>query len=438
MKIYTSNFPMRGSVDGAVVIFVNLVALVLVAAGIAFDSMGIAVGIALGVLGAYFCAVKPLECGVTLLIAGPILLSSFRISSLTADNVAVIFGIVCLAVWGASGGSFRFTGTSFLPLLIAVSIVLSGLVNGTPFLQASIRFVSLALLASVLPAVNTVKILGLLRIVLSVGIVSIISQSFFGFPAPFYDADGSIRYGGLMGHPNFASYVVGAFIVFALSRKSLNRIDLVISLAGLYAMLLAASQTALLIVAVLCFVALVRFPGRLVSASIVAFGVIGVMGSTFLVRVAPFIESKDLASSESGLWRLNQWQAALNLVEQPNLFGIGWQQTKVLIGDGLGAHSAYVSAYVELGVVGSLLVLAGLMLVVKSVYRILPAAMVWVYFILCSVTDPVLFYPSCLCVGIVLTAIALNKDLGNVRISSDLNSNAGGNCRSREDVSTNS
>lgn len=389
----------------SVVVIGNIGAVAIIVLANVIGSMWLAPALVLGIICGYVGLSKPLEVGVGLMVAGPVLLSTIRVSSLTGDNVAVLLGCGYVLVWMLRANSVRVTALVVFPSAIAFAVVLSGLVNGVPYLQVGVRFASLALLTLVAPFLHRNILENIIRVTLLIGVASIFMQVATRFVQPFYDADGSVRYGGLMGHPNFGSYLLGSYIIYILARRSVSKTGALICTLGLLAMLLAASQTALIFLAVVGGVVLLRYPIRLFAAFVLVSSGIAVLGSTFLDRVMPFLESGSLASSSSGSWRLSQWQAALKLVDPPNFFGIGWQQTKVLIGDGLGAHSGYVTAYVELGLVGCIVVGFGLLRIIVAVRRSWPVLCVWFYILLCSLTDPVIFYPSCICLALALSVI---------------------------------
>ncbi|MDI9926236.1 O-antigen ligase family protein [Rhodococcus sp. IEGM 1341] len=398
-----------GTVSTALTLLIgNIFAIAVIAFASLVGFMWLAPAIVAAVVICIWGLTRPLEFGVGLMIVGPVLLSTIRISSLTGDNIAVLLGCCYLLFWITRTRGVRFSALMVLPCTIALAVVISGLVNDVPFLQVGVRFSSLILLTLCAPFVRRGVLMRIIRIVLLVGIFSIFLQTATRFIQPFYDADGSVRYGGLMGHPNFGSYLIGSYIIYIMVGKRLSKVDISICVLGLIAMLLAASQTALLVLAAIGVLILLRQPVRLLIAGGLVASAVAILGSTFLDRVLPFLESGSLASSSSGSWRLSQWQSALNLVEFPNLFGIGWQQTKVQIGDGLGAHSGYVTAYVELGLVGCVFVAFGLFFVFVATKRSTGALFLWLYILICSVTDPVVFYPSCIALALLISIVDWN------------------------------
>ncbi|WP_155828386.1 O-antigen ligase family protein [Gordonia polyisoprenivorans] len=348
----------------------------------------------------------PFAIALLLLLAGPVLFSVVDLGPLTLDNAVVVLGsLIALSALWLRGGLPWLRGVFALflyPVMIAVSVVLSGFANGVPWVVPVFRFVSLALTVLVAARCSGRVRFAIVRLVLAIGVLSVLVQPIVGFPDAFSDFDGSVRFGGLFGHPNFASYVIGSFIVFSVAGKSWRTLDVLLCCAGAVAMLLASSQTAILVLVAALSVALIRYPVRAFICFVGAFVVVIMVGGTFTSRIAPLMNTWSFSSSKSGSWRVGQWQSSLDLARGWNPFGVGWQQTKVLLPDGLGVHSGFVGTYVELGLFGCFVVSMALCQLMFRLRSSTPALLVWIYLTLCAVTDPSVFYPSCVAVGLCL------------------------------------
>lgn len=203
-----------------------------------------------------------------------------------------------------------------------------------------------------------------------------------------------LRYGGLMGHPNFAAYDMLAAVVarFSDTRKLTVRHGVMLVLL-VAATLLTGSRTALIGAGVAIVLAVVITPGRFTWVLSVAW-LVPIAGGTVLARFAVLTSGSAGGSSDTS-WRLDQWQSALALPHAPfYVKGIGYNRTEELLTNGLAVHSGYVQVLVELGLIG-VLGLAAMVVVAARDAR--ANKLLWptlAYMLIVTSTDPGLLYPS--------------------------------------------
>lgn len=350
-----------------------------------------------------------LEVSLVLLISGPVLLSTIPVGSFTLDNLSTAVGIA-LACW-ASLVRFRLpsVGASAFPLSLAIAVAITTASLGASDIAGVLRFVGIGLAAWAAFQLEVEKP-GYPRIVLSliltIGALSVIAQPTIGFPTPFIDreGDGGFRFGGLLGHPNFAAYVFAVGALWLLARKRTGarywvQIGLLVA-----AMLVTGSRTAFLLFVGAAVILLVNDLRRaaLIAVALLLFAF--TIGTTMVTRIEALLTSSG-SQANSGTWRVEQWQRALDMRAGYELFGIGWQRIEELTPNGLGAHSGYVQLLVELGLVGAVITSAGLVIAVASTVRSRLSAIVWLYILGASTTDPVFLYPSVAVVAVVVLAL---------------------------------
>lgn len=204
-----------------------------------------------------------------------------------------------------------------------------------------------------------------------------------------------LRYGGLMGHPNFASYDMLAAVVarFSDTRKLTFRHSVMLLLL-VAATLLTGSRTALIGAGLAVILAVVIRPGRFSWVLSVAW-LVPLAGGTVLARFALLIGGSNGQGGGDTSWRLDQWKSALALPHAPFFVkGIGYNRTEELLANGLAVHSGYVQVLVELGLLG-VIGLAAIVLVAARDAR--GNKLLWptvLYMVVVTTTDPGLLYPS--------------------------------------------
>lgn len=353
------------------------------------------------------------------LLAGPCLGSKFALGGLTLDNWLTFAGAGLIVLLGAIRGQIPAARLSILPATLAFAITLSGLANGTPFLQAVIRYVAIATVPYAIMSlgVSTKAIHRIAGIVVGIGALSVLIQPWTSIVPPYVDPDtGVIRFGGLFGHPNFAACVMGLTLLYVLARgaRSVWSWGVILSLAAL--MFLTGSLGALAATAVSAGLLLVRRPLVLIAVACATF-VFYVTAGTVLSTRIDFLTGSG-SQQNSLTWRADRWAAALHLAPSPNIFGIGWEEVAAAVGG--PAHSTFIAVYVELGLVGSILLLVALAVTASVQNRTAFGLVALAFIVLSSITDPVAYYPSTMTMWLALSALALRErrhglDHGNHR-----------------------
>lgn len=355
----------------------------------------------------------PQPVALLLLLVGPLLTSTFKLGTVSLDNVMVIAGLGLVAILALIRRQLPFNRWSVLPLVLAAAIFVTGNLNGSPNWEACLRFISLAAVpwvASDSPRSSAANLRIFLGI-MTVGALTVFSQPLIGYPHPFKDTENTgLRYGGLFGHPNFAAYALSLSILYVLSQK-LNtwRVGYLLMAGG--AVLTTGSITATMMLFGAAGILLARNIKRLMAGLLVLGVFVATVGQTLLSRL-DFVSQTaagPAAASNSGAWRLGQWQRALRLLEGNEATGIGWGEIPLRIGNNLGAHNAYVQLAVELGWASLVLVLlvVAAHLIVSFRNRIQLVA--WIYVLATSISDPVLFYPSSMTILLFILAQTAQK-----------------------------
>ncbi len=341
---------------------------------------------------------------LALLLAGPILGSEFTVGALTLDNWIVLGGLAFTIVWALRERRLPFSSPSLYPLLFGLAILLSGVVDGIDSLPGVVRALGVAVLPGLLVGRGGLGTQAASRIMITVvmlGALSVIAQPITHYLPGYQDGD---RYGGLFGHPNFAACSMSLTMLYLIAMRGprLWRYLGVILLAG--AVMLTGSLGAVAALLVGIVVLLIRSLPTMVVIAVGIAGVATIAGATLFDRV----DALTLGSgTDSLVWRFGQWQSAIALTTPPNLFGIGWQQTEVELPNALPAHSAYVETYVELGVVGCVLVAIGFIVMALRARREILTLAILSYVLIASLTDPILFYPSTL--ALMMTILGIRR-----------------------------
>lgn len=361
----------------------------------------------------------PQPTALMLLLLGPLLTSTFRLGGVSVDNVMVIVGLGLVAVLASLRRQLPFNRWSALPLLLAAAIFITGNLNGHPNWEACLRFISLAAVPWVVtdaPEKSAVNARILLA-TMTVGAMSVLSQPLIGYPLPYKDTENTgLRYGGLFGHPNFAAYALSLSILYVLSLKP-NKWRVAYLLGATGAVLTTGSITATILLFAGVALLLAQNFRRLLLGLVVLGVFIAVAGQTLLSRLDFVSQTADgpAAASNSGAWRIGQWQRAFRLLEGNEAAGIGWGEIPLRIGNNLGAHNAYVQLAVELGWAAVVAVLLVVFASVLTSMRSRVQLVAWAYVLLASMSDPVLFYPSSITLLLFLLADTSPGRQGPVR-----------------------
>lgn len=361
------------------------------------------------------------------LIVGPLLLSTFKVGPLSVDNYTTLVGAVAALVYSVvqrQQSNRAVRNLAIFPLAISVAVLSSGLVNDVDGSTPAIRFVCIAMLAFVMAkgARDRVVALRTLQISTLVGAASVYAAQ-FGVPfARYVDAQsGESRSGGLLGHPNFAAYVLAlvALQILFSGDYRLRSICAVGFLIG--AIVVTGSLSAALTLVASWAIHLLLRPN--LRAWVIAFCVLvaaASLGGTVIDRLQ-VIGASGQASSLT--WRAIQWSGLIDRSSDSRSFGIGWQQSEVVSAGGLAAHSAYVQTFVELGYFGCALALFGAMASFATFMRHAGAALMVVYMLVASITDPVIFYPSSLTAFLIVLAMTVDpiaKRAPSARMTRDI------------------
>lgn len=344
--------------------------------------------------------------GLALLTSAPLLFSSFQVGPLTLDNWVTLLGIGSALIWAVQQRVLRLPIAAALPLLLAAAIGVSGAIGGVDSIAGVIRYVGLALVPTLVVAGVTRRVVAerIMFGALLVGALSVLTQPVFPIVAAYVDPQtGATRFGGLMGHPNFAAYALGLGILYLIGARRLSGAAwLLVAVFGA-AILLTGSVGALGTVALgLAVIVVSRGVGR--ALGVLMAGAIGLvaLGQTLAGRIGALVSGDPNLNSLN--WRFEQWRSAIALLGNQLWTGIGWQQIPLRIDSGLEAHSAYVEIYVELGIIGTVLLGFGVVaLLIWAGPRLVALVMVGVVLV-SSITDPVLVYPSSMATLLTLLA----------------------------------
>jgi hypothetical protein len=358
---------------------------------------------------------RPRATAMTAMVGGPLFLSGYAAGPVTLDNVTVLYGAALGTGWLLAR---RRVGTPLAawPAAVALAVTLAAAVNGGAGLPGTARFVSLVVL--VLLVANSApgtrrRTTTWVEVGVTVGALVLIAQPLTGYPEAFGTAEGvGQRFGGLFGHPNFAAYTICLVLLYQLygTRFTASRLGSAATL--LLALLLTGSRAALLVFVVLLLPALWLRARRFFGLLLPAVVALPFVGTTVVTRLASIAETGGLSGQNASGWRFGQWQDALEATRGHELLGIGWGQTVAVMGDELGAHSTYVQLWLEVGRIGSLVAAVGLAVLLLAARASRPALVLMAYALITSISDPVLLYPACLTVLLVLLVQLLPGDEG--------------------------
>jgi O-antigen ligase len=346
-----------------------------------------------------------------LLVASPLLLSSFQVGPLTLDNYGTILGIGTALLWMIQQRRMLPPLMAIFPLTMALAITLTALIVQVDSIAGVIRFIGVAFVPTLIlrGGASRRAVTTIFFTVIFIGATSIFVQPLLPtILPPFVDPQTmTSRFGGLMGHPNFAADAMGMATIVLLSAKRIFlRHWLYIAYLGA-AMFMTSSLGALGAVALGALIVLTVRGGimRLLGIAFAAILGVATVGASLLDRVGAVTGQDQKLNSLD--WRYEHWAQALQLPGDKWPIGIGWQQVGALMPDGLEAHSAYVEIWVELGLIGTLIALVGLTTLFWRNIRFLVPGILLVVVMVASYTDPVLFYPST--ITALLTLLALEQ-----------------------------
>ena len=356
----------------------------------------------------------PLPTALVFVVAGPLFLSGFPVGPVTLDNVAVLYGTALAAGWLLTR-RWRMTRIAAWPASLALAATVAAAANGGAGLPGTVRFVSLTVLALVLAAADPQtrgRAVVWTEVAVTVGAVVLLAQPFTGYPEPFDTNSEGVgeRFGGLFGHPNFAAYTISLVLLHQVYARRYPAPRVASSAVLLLALLLTGSRAALLVLLVLLLPAVWMRSRRFFALLMPALLALPFVGTTIITRLTSIAATGGLSGQNASGWRLEQWKDALAATRGHEWFGIGWGQTASVLTDELGAHSTYVEIWLELGRIGTVIAAVGLAALVWSTRRSHPARILLAYAAVTGISDPVLVYPSCLTVLLVLLTDATSTE----------------------------
>ena len=366
------------------------------------------VAVVIAVIGLAFAAWRPFETGTLLWLAGPLFGSSFVLGSINLDQLMILLGAAILCVAALRNKSqLRVTSLTVLSLAMALSVGFTAFANKGIGAIGVVRFACTAI-ASVILMSAAAKYSGfLMRSLIICSVVSaiiVIMQPYVGWPAPYADVvSAGLRYGGLIGHPNFAGYslATAALAVFIMARRRRDYLPLAILIP---AVILTGARTALIIfVLVLIGYAVIRRPKSLVWLGLAGAALLP-LSQVMISRLQSVSATGGIEGANSSGWRFIQWQRSWALGDGARGVGIGWQRASELLSQNLGVHNLYLEVAVELGYLGVAFLLIGIVAVIIGA-RHSPVKFATCLFALgASIADPVLLYPSVLAIVVLIWA----------------------------------
>ena len=356
----------------------------------------------------------PLPTSLVFVVAGPLFLSSFPAGPMTLDNVAVLYGTALATGWLLTH-RLRWTPVAAWPASLAVAAGVAAAANAGAGLPGVVRFLSLTVLALTLatadPEVRQRTVVWV-EAAVTLGAIVLIAQPFTGYPEAFDTNNEGVgeRFGGLFGHPNFAAYTISLVLLYQVYARRYSAPRIGSSAVLLLALLLTGSRAALLVFVVLLLPALWMRSRRFFALLAPALFALPFVGTTIITRLQSISDTGGLSGQNASGWRLEQWRDALAATRGHEYFGIGWGQTAEVLTDDLGAHSTYVEIWLELGRIGTVIAAVGLIVLAWSTRRFFLARIVLAYAAITGVSDPVLLYPVCLTVLVVLLCGLVHSD----------------------------
>ncbi|MDD7963509.1 O-antigen ligase family protein [Microbacterium thalli] len=358
---------------------------------------------------------------ILLLLAGPILGPRIQLGAVTLDNVLTLVGLALAFLWAITQRRLPFTALSAFSLALSFSIGVSALASGTPSGPAILRYIGVAALAGIVVlSRDSISPARVRRIGLGVTLtaaLTVIAQPFITLIPAYQDPDtGVLRYGGLVGHPNFAACVLAITILYLVASGPANASSWIcIGVMGT-AILTTGSLGALGALGIAALILVLKSFRWLVSGLVAAGIVFAIAGGTLLARVDGLA---NLASGQNSLtWRFERWSQSLGLAPVPNFFGIGWEQIESALNG--PAHSSYVAIYVELGLIGVAALTAGAVITARAAHKERFSLAVIIFVLIASATDPVIFYPATVVTWVLVLGLRQREGDGPRKASASL------------------
>ena len=355
-------------------------------------------------------------------VTGAVLLATYKLQGVTLDDLFLLLFLPAAALLLFAQGihleprvTIRWGLAGFL--LLGLVAVLSAFTHEPRDAVAVIRFLSYALvliLATRLPVSSYQSLTTWIHAPLTVGAASVLlDKAGILRLSAFNDNEGGVRHGGLLGHPNFACYVLG-FALLVLMLTPLPRIPvLIVVLVGFIysaAAVSTGSRTGLVALLVALFIGVVHLRLRLVPILAVLALELLTIGKQTTLRIESVQATGGIAGNNAGGYRVGHWETALNLITSDglNILGFGWNSSTRLFPDHLAAHNGYLEVYLELGLLG----IAAFLVLVWAFLTAPRSAHKWsclAFLSLITVADPGVLYPSVAYLAIILVLSAARQ-----------------------------
>lgn len=355
------------------------------------------------------CLISAYRVGFVLWLGAPLLGPLFPVGNSNIDQVGQSAGTVAL-ILGILSGELKTRGLRtpyvLVPMIAAMGI--TAVANYGAGLSGVFRLLVIAIGIYALSDLRDNQRLFAQRafiVIMLISAITVLQQPLSGWPAPYVSVEGiGVRYGGLIGHPNFAAYSLGVAVLFlALTRHSWYAVA---SLPLLVAAAIATgSRTAVVVlVALLVFGVVIWNRAKLLMvAAVLAVSI--PFASSLVSRLSSIDTSGGIGGSNAGGWRIGQWERAWALGEGRRVFGLGWGQAEHLLPQQLGVHNLYLQVVVELGWLGAIGLLLSVCIHGAAVWGSRSQRLILVYCLVTSLVDPVFLYPSVLTLLMALTAL---------------------------------
>lgn len=228
--------------------------------------------------------------------------------------------------------------------------------------DAGLEGVIRALLLTVLIATFNVYIgdgkalLDLPLTISTVAVLTIIIDSLFSITQLSLTEIGEGRWGGIIGHPNYAAYLGAAVCIVWYSKKQSVLSTSAFFLTGL-ATVVTLSRTAILALGLALLVVSLQQKKK-VQASILSISVFlavltqSSFAETIVERFSWIASSGGLLGSNSAGWRALQWTRTIEVIAERQLNPVGWRQSGQYLLSGLPPHNYYLQSLLELGILG--------------------------------------------------------------------------------------
>ncbi len=237
---------------------------------------------------------------------------------------------------------------------VVSALITSSGIEGT--VRSALLFLLIRALRSFFSNENAPHVLPLL--IATVSTTTILLDSVFSVTQISVTEIGGGRFGGVIGHPNYAAYLSAAACIAWFGKRP-TTLSVGATLVTGLATVLTLSRTA--IVALLVSLVFVAFRKRKLRQGIVT-GIIAVsllffqsnLLNALSERFGWIVESGGLFGSNSAGWRRLQWTTTMEVIQEKNFAPVGWKQSGQYLLSGLEPHNFYLQAQLELGVLGLL------------------------------------------------------------------------------------